>query len=305
LPLVKVIANAAMLAYRTRVMVTTGAASTSRVPAAHSRIALAVIAAAVAGCGSEARPDGSRGTVDAGQERSTGLSDAPLDLPTGTRHAFRRIRIGSEFYCEGATYGDFDGDGNADVAFGPFWYEGPGFTARHEIYPPQVYDPHAYSDCFFLFSRDFDADGATDILRVGFPGTDASWFANPGPSGGPWPRHAVVSAVDTESPYFVDITGDGHPELVFGADGRLVWAGPDPADATRPWTLHPMTPPSGFHPFTHGLGVGDVDGDGRSDVLEATSWWQQPPSLEGDPVWARRLQSFGSGGAQMAMPTSW
>ena len=224
-----------------------------------------------------------------------------VDAPTTTGHAFRRIELTTEFYCEGATYGDFDRDGDTDVAAGPYWYEGPSFTASHELYPPQPFDPKGYSDCFFLFSRDFDGNGWTDILRVGFPGADASWFENPGPAGGHWLRHMVLSVVDTESPDFTDIDGDGRPELVFGEGGRLVWAGPDPVDATLPWTLHPITPPSGFQAFTHGLGTGDIDGDGRADALEATSWWQQPSSLGGDPLWARRPASFGSGGAQMAV----
>jgi hypothetical protein len=48
--------------------------------------------------------------------------------------------------------------------------------------------------------------------------------------------------------------------------------------------------------------VGDIDGDGRADVMEATGYFLQPPSLEGDPLWAREEQTFGTpgfGGAQM------
>ena len=47
------------------------------------------------------------------------------------------------------------------------------------------------------------------------------------------------------------------------------------------------------------LGVGDVNGDGRMDILEAGAWWEQPPSLEGDPVWKRHEVAFATGGAQM------
>jgi FG-GAP-like repeat len=268
-------------------------------------MALAAVVTNVTACSSvpqSAPPDASPndGASDVREARDAASFDAHGDPSMPMRHAFRRIRLSSEFYCEGATYGDFDRDGDTDVATGPRWYEGPAFTTEHELYLPVAYDPKGYSDCFFLFARDLDEDGWVDVLRVGFPGADASWFKNPGSAGGHWPRHQVVNVVDTESPDFTDITGDGRPELVFSTGGRLGWAGPDPVDATRPWLFHPATLPSGFHAFTHGLGVGDVNGDGRPDFLEATGWWQQPPSLASDPPWARRPASFGSGGAQMA-----
>jgi hypothetical protein len=64
-----------------------------------------------------------------------------------------------------------------------------------------------------------------------------------------------------------------------------------------PW--HPVTPKGEWHRYSHGLGAGDVNGDGRLDVLEKDAWWEQPPSLAGDPAWKRHPASFGKGGAQM------
>jgi len=268
-------------------------------------LALAAVIANGAACSDDsppALPDASADNhaADVRDERDSTSPDTPGDTSAPMRHSFRRILLSSEFYCEGATYADFDRDGDTDVATGPRWYEGPAFTAAHELYVPQAFDPKNYSDCFFLFARDIDGDGWVDVLRVGFPGADGSWFKNPGTSGGHWPRHQVVNVVDTESPDFTDITGDGRPELVFASGGRLGWAGPDPLDATQPWIFHPTTPASGFHAFTHGLGVGDVNSDGRADILEATGWWQHPPSLMGDPLWTRHPATFGAGGAQMA-----
>ncbi len=221
------------------------------------------------------------------------------------RHSFRKLTLSADFTCEGATFGDFNRDGARDVVAGPFWYQGPTFAVRHQLYPPVAFDPKGYSDCFFMFVHDFDGDGWDDVLQVGFPGQAASWLRNPGAaqtagtSDAAWERHLVAPAVDDESPAFTDLTGDGLSELVFSTAGYLGWAVPDPARPNEPWTFHPLSPPEGFGPFTHGLGVGDLDGDGRPDVLEATAWWQQPASLLQDPPWPRRPQSFGSGGAQM------
>jgi hypothetical protein len=223
--------------------------------------------------------------------------DASVD--PGTSHGFHKITLSTEFTCEGASHGDFDHDGAQDIVAGPYWYAGPAFTTRHRIYAPVTFDPRSYSDCFFAFVRDFDGDGWDDVLVVGFPGQAASWLQNPKQPGVDWPRHAVFDVVDNEAPAFADVTGDGQPELVFSNAGRLGWATPEPTSPAAPWTFHALSLPESFGPFTHGLGVGDVDSDGRADLLEATGWWKQPASLAGDPIWMRRPQSFGPGGAQM------
>src|SRR5690606_30765498 len=88
-------------------------------------------------------------------------------------------RLDSQFYCEGGTIADLNKDGVADVASGPYWYEGPGFTKRHELYKPKAYDPRGYSDVFFMFAPDLNGDGWNDLLVYGFPGKQAWWLENP------------------------------------------------------------------------------------------------------------------------------
>ena len=219
---------------------------------------------------------------------------------------FRKIVLSSEFFCEGANYGDLDGDGTSDVVAGPYWYEGPDFSVSHEIYPAVVQDIYYYSDSFFAFVRDLSGDGWNDVLYVGFPGNAAYWYENPADTEpATWVRHDVVGAVGNESPDYTDITGDGEPELVYiemqpdNMSGRYGYAGPG-ADATMPWTFHPLSPLGPYSHFTHGMGVGDIDGDERADLIDATGFFSQPASLSGDPLWPKSNHVLGQpGGAQM------
>jgi hypothetical protein len=106
-------------------------------------------------------------------------------------------------------------------------------------------------------------------------------------------------AVGAESPALLDLVGDGRLELVFATENKLGWAEADPADAAAPWKFHAITPEGRWQRYTHGLGAGDINGDGRPDLLTSTGWWEQPPSLGGDPIWIHHAADFGEGGAQM------
>jgi hypothetical protein len=235
-------------------------------------------------------------------------------------HTFKRLQLNDQFWSEGASFGDLNNDGKNDLISGPWWWEGPDFKKSHEIYSATktfnlklgplttVKVPgfegtlgvaNKYSDNFFVWVLDFNKDGWNDILIVGFPGQDTSWFENPKGQEGHWTRHKIFAQTDNESPTFIDITGDGKPELVCITKGRYGYAAPDWSAPEQPWTFHAISPDNKYGNFTHGMGVGDVNGDGRMDLLEKDGWWEQPPSLADDPVWNFHKQPMGSGGSQM------
>ena len=213
-------------------------------------------------------------------------------------HEFEFSSLTGEFYCEGATAGDLSGDGVMDIVYGPFWYEGPDFKKVHTYYEQEPFSIETYSNCFFLYTYDFDEDGRLDILRIGFPGEEAAWYRNPGTDSDAWTMHQIADEVSNESPTFADITGDGRPELVAINDGRYAYAEPGP-DPRQPWPFKPISADRELQRFTHGMGIGDVNGDGRPDLLEATGWYEQPASLEGDPEWIHHPYAFARGGSQM------
>ena len=212
-------------------------------------------------------------------------------------------KLSSDFFGEGAYFGDFNKDGVVDVVSGPFWYEGPGYSEKHEYRPAKQYEPEGYSDNFLTFVHDFNDDDWDDILIIGWPGYreghEHVWYENPRGQNDTWKRHGVFKEVDNESPAFGDLVGDENPELIFHVGGHLGWASPDPNDVTKPWKFHRISEDLELTRYAHGLGFGDINGDGRQDFIQSKGWWEQPESIEGDPLWKHHDWPFALDGAQM------
>lgn len=221
---------------------------------------------------------------------------------------WRKVVLDTEFRSEGVTVADVNRDGRPDVLAGMVWYEAPTWK-MHELGPAVKYDAAGnYSDAFINFTADLNRDGWPDLIRIDWPGRDpAVWHENPKGKPGQWPEHRIAPNACNESPYFGTIQGAGPDRrLIFAMnDEQMVWLEPDanPQAPFRSWPISEKftkadSMKAGVNRYSHGLGYGDLDMDGISDLVIPGGYWKGPRDPRSGP-WTFVKASLGQDAAHM------
>ncbi|WP_439626600.1 FG-GAP repeat domain-containing protein [Gemmata sp.] len=245
---------------------------------------------------------------------------------------WKKTVLDTKFRSEGVAVADVNKDGKVDVLNGEYWYEAPDWKP-HELQPPADFKDGLgnYSRVFNCWSDDFNGDGFPDLLVIDHPGTPCYWMENPkgkaaGDDGKPlhWKKHVIWHSACNETPVYADLLGTGKRVLLMAAqpkgksnEGQMAYFTPA-SDPAALWEMHPVSEPStpakvengkevpgtrkeipATQRYSHGLGMGDVNGDKRADVLCPAGWWEQPEKPDGKTPWTFHPANLGEGCADM------
>ncbi len=193
---------------------------------------------------------------------------------------FERTKIGDTTY-EAASVFDVDKDGQVDIVSGGYWHAGPDFKTSHKIC--DVMEADDYYDDFSDYPMDVNGDGYMDIVTGGWFGGTVYWRENPKGQLVEWTTHEVAKTGNIERCSFYDIDGDGYVE---------VFATTSPVHFFRLVRDENSVGQGRFEQYTiteggggHGFGCGDLNGDGRPDLIFSGGWMEAPENPYDVSAW--------------------
>jgi hypothetical protein len=189
------------------------------------------------------------------------------------------INANSKFEAAGVL--DVNRDGKLDIYSGGFWYEAPDWK-KHFV--REVPEQDEYYVDFAALPADVDGDGWTDIINAAWHNKSVFWIKNPGNSGKSFEVFQVDAPGNIETAISVDIDGDGRPDVlpnVFSAAAWYSYRKEPGSPGGAKWDRHDLP----IEVSGHGIGAGDINGDGLCDVVGPKGWLEQSKDPSKRWIW--------------------
>ncbi len=194
--------------------------------------------------------------------------------PTST---WRKHVVNDQSPFEAAGVADFNGDGKVDIFCGDSWYAAPDWK-RHkvrEVLPGT--NPHYHED-FADLPLDVNGDGKIDIVTCAYFSKRVGWVEHPADPTKPWTEHTVDHPGPMETGYLVDLNNDGKLDFLPNIGPSVGWYELTSQKPEVVWKKHEL----GKDGRGHGVGSGDINRDGRIDIITPRGWYEQPSKAGGD-----------------------
>ena len=190
-------------------------------------------------------------------------------------------------FAECSSVLDINGDGKLDIAAGRNHYIAPDWT-KYTDYRTGAATNGPDVDDNYEGTMDVNNDGRMDVVSSGWMLKQGIyWYENPGTLGAKWKSHTILEASGLEGLVIGNLSGKSDKDLLVNYYARrpgrgLIWM--EHIDHP-PWFKEHKLGPEHVG-VSHGGGIGDINGDGRNDVISATGWFEAPPQpTEGEWIW--------------------
>ena len=198
---------------------------------------------------------------------------------------FRKVVVNAKSDFEAANAADIDGDGKLDIVSGDTWYRAPNWEpVRFRDISVWGRGPGSsgYRGSFAELPLDVNGDRRIDIVSSDYATGEVFWHENPGDGAqATWQRHLIAKPGSAETSVFAPISGRNASDVLPNVASKVVWyelrkSGPKPE-----WVEHVV----GAHGAGHGIGFGDIDRDGKTDLITPTGWWRNIDAVRDQWEW--------------------